>query len=317
MKPIELSTLTKPKYLAPVVFVAVGGRKAYTDYLSAEPDKKNKTLIKDITVLFSSAAGYAGSIAVLKKIPNIPIVENTARLITKGIKNIANKKFVKEKITPIYQKIIKPQTKSTALSILTPQLMRNSLVHIEKAVKECMSATFITISAIIAAFAGNELICRTLIKQNNEEIEKKKEEMRKTAPETSHSQSQPVNSKTSYNYLNYINKEFSKDPANKVFASISFLPVMRALDFPMTAVQGFEINKINEFSDRIKKTSYSLIANAIVPTFFISIATAITKQWKDYAKYPFIALSTLLGMAFGMGIGKYAENKIENNMHLK
>lgn len=317
MKQIDLSTLTKPKYLAPIVFVAIGGRKAYKDYVAAEPDKKNKTLIKDTTVLLSSATGYAASIAVLKKIPNVPVVETTTKLITLGIKSFTNKKFVKEKITPIYKKIIKPQAKISTKSKFNPQLMHNSLLHIEKAVKDCMSATFITISAIIAAFAGNELICRTIIKQSKEELEKKKEDMKKNAQQNTSAKEHTASSKANYNYLNYINKEFSKDPANKVFASMSFLPVMRALDFPMTAVQGFEINKINEFSDRIKKTSYSLIANAIVPTFFISIATAVTKQWKDYVKYPFIAFSTLIGMAFGMGIGKYTENKIENNMHLK
>ena len=317
MNPIDLSSLTKPKFLAPVVFIGIGGRKAYKDYKTADSDKKNKTLIKDTTVLLSSAAGYAVSIAILKKIPNIPIVENITKLITKGIKNLGNKKFIKEKIAPSYSKIIKPQSKETEKIRRKPQLMHNSLVHIEKAVKECISATFITISAILAAFGGNELICRTLIKKGKDEIEKKKENMNKTAAEPVQ-QLPPANeSKSNYNYFQYINKEFSKDPANKVFASISFLPVMRALDFPMTAVQGFEINRINEFSDKIKRTSYSLIANAIVPTFFISIATAITRQWKDYARYPFIAFSTLAGMAAGMGIGKYAENKIEKNLQMK
>lgn len=315
MKPIELSTLIKPKTIAPFVFAAIGGHKAYKDYQSADPDKKKQTLIRDTVILTSSAAGYFASMALLKTIPNIAVVDNASKGITLCIKKIQKNKYIKEKISPLFEKIIKKQKKEQNDSVRTSGFMHTSLNYIEKAVKDCMSATFITFSAILTAFGGNALICKALIKKNKEAKDRIKKDGLVSAPKKNPHQA--ASQKTSYNYIHYINKEFSKDPANKVFASMSFLPVMRALDFPMTAVQGFDINREDEFDSKLKRTSYSLIANAFVPTFFISIATALSRQWKDYARYPFIAATTLLGMAVGIGAGKYAENKIENNLHLK
>lgn len=320
----KISSILKPKILAPALFAGLGGYKTYKDYKKAKPENKYYTFVKDAMVLTTSAAGYLAATTLIKHTPNLPIVDKTVHFLGKGLKKIADIKFVKEKITPHFKKHLKPLEQ-------TPKFMHKSLNHIEQAIKDCIAATVITLGSIISALGGNVLVSKYIFKKHTEEkhnksVKDNKDKVTSKIPqniEGKKNNNEPVNTivKTdqskSLNYLQFVNQEFAKDPANKVFASVSFLPVLRALEFPMTAVQGFDISHEKNMTDKIKKTSYSLIANTFVPTFFISIATAITRGMKNVVRFPVICVTTLLGIAAGAAAGKYTENKVLEDLHLR
>lgn len=334
--------LLKAKTLAPVLFVGMGVYKGCKDYKTADEKHKEKVLLKDAVILSSSALGYAASYTLVKHCPNIKIVDNTVRGLSKCLNKAGQNKFIKEKIAPYFQKAVKPIDKTT-------HAVHTSLNYIEEAIKECLKAGCITLGSIGAALGANEGVNRYLFKKPKEQpvnelkdksIGLEKYEDVHLAPpeevaegeknavnELEKAADEPVKGKNAFenfivktksnDYVQVINSEFSKDPANKVFASFSFLSVMRVLDFPMTAVAGFDISKEKDMEEKVKRTSYSLIANIFVPTFMISIVSALTKRVKNAVKIPVLAATTMAGIAIGTVLGRAAEKKIEKNLHFK
>lgn len=314
IKSIKTQDLLKAKTIAPVLFVGIGLQKTYKDYKKAKTEEKRHTLIKDAVILSASALGYGASYAIVKHTPNIKIVD-------KGVEALS--------------KLFKRESKNSGQK---RNIIHRSFNRVEEAIKECLKAGAITLGSISAALGANELVSKYVFKKHKETLLKQQ----KTAPnDTPNKPAQNPKEETSAvekgldgvthekkafekfigktknnDYLSYINTEFSKDPANKVFASFSFLSVMRVLDFPMTAVAGFDISKEKDMKKRIKRTSYSLISNIFVPTFFVSIASAMVKNQKNKIKIPVLAAATLAGILTGSVAGRISDKKIEENLHL-
>lgn len=308
----KTSDILKSKIIAPVLFVAIGAGKTYKDYKESQPASRSYVITKDAAILGSAAAGYAAGNYALKKMPNIAFVDSTAKLFSKFLDKLSKKKFVKEKLAPKFTPFIKPMN-----------FMHTSLNFIEHAAKECTSGCFIMAVTVLSAVAGNRLLSKYLFKKTEEEIKQKMNAAQEQAKENvqpkeaDSAQKAFKDFKSPNYYLHYVNTEFSKDPANKIFASFSFLPIMRVLDLPMTAAAGFDISKEENMKKSISRTSTSMIANTVVPTFFVSITSSLTKKLKNQIRIPILALTTLVGIASGIAIGKISEKKIEQNLKLK
>ena len=203
--------------------------------------------------------------------------------------------------------------------------MHTSLNYIEQAAKDCTSGCFIMAVTVLSSVAGNQLLSKYLFKKREEEIKQALEAHKEQVAAAKKTIEQPEEKaekafkdfKSANYYLHYVNTEFSKDPANKIFASFSFLPIMRVLDLPLTAAAGFDISKEKDTKKQISRTSTSMIANTVVPTFFVSIVSSLTKNLKTCIRIPVLAVTTLAGIACGMAIGKASEKKIEKNLNIR
>ena len=303
--------ILKSKVLTPVIFVAIGARKTYKDYKESQPASRSYVIAKDAAVLGSAALGYAAGCYALKKVPNFAFVDSSAKFFSKMLDKLSKRKFVKEKLVPAMQPFVKPMN-----------FMHTSLNYLENAAKECTSGCFITIVTVLSSIAGSRLLSKYVFKEKEDlklEISENKQDLaQKVQPKEEEKAEKAFKDFKSPNYyLQYVNTEFAKDPANKIFASFSFLPVMRVLDLPLTAAAGFDISKEQDVKKQISRTSTSMIAYTVVPTFFVSIVSSLSKNLKNCIRIPLLATTTLAGIACGMAIGKASESKIERNLKMK
>ena len=308
----KTSDILKSKVLTPVIFVAIGARKTYKDYKESQPASRSYVITKDAAVLGSAALGYAAGCYALKKVPNFAFVDSSARFFSKSLDKLSKKKFVKEKLIPAMQPFVKPMN-----------IMHTSLNYLENAAKECTSGCFVTIVTVLSSITGSRLLSKYVFKEkeddfNQKNSENKLESAQKIQPKEEEKAEKAFKDFKSPNYyIQYVNTEFAKNPANKIFSSFSFLPVMRVLDLPLTAAAGFDISKEQDIKKQISRTSTSMIAYTVVPTFFVSIVSSLSKNLKNCIRIPLLATTTLAGMACGMAIGKASENKIEKNLNMK
>ena len=312
----KTSDILKSKVLTPVIFAGIGARKTYKDYKESPSASRSYVITKDAAILGSAALGYAAGCFALKKMPNIAFVDSSAKFFSKQLEKLSKKRFVKEKLAPIARPFVKPMN-----------IMHTSLNYIETAAKECTSGCFVMAVTVLSSIAGNRILSNYLFKNKEKDLkseikaknlERVPQKLENIQPQECEKAKQAFKDFKSPNYyLHYVNTEFTKNPANKIFASFSFLPVMRALDLPLTAATGFDISKEENIKKQISKTSTSMIAYTVVPTFFVSIASSLTKNLKNCIRIPILAATTLAGIACGMAIGKASENKIEKNLKME
>lgn len=89
------SVLTRPRILAPTVFLAVGTGKTLLDYEKAKPEKKKRVLAKDSAILTGSLAGFLminPFTRMLCQNPNIKkaLLKNTHYVLTQSIAGVLN-----------------------------------------------------------------------------------------------------------------------------------------------------------------------------------------------------------------------------------
>lgn len=89
------SVLTRPRILAPTVFLAVGTGKTLLDYEKAKPQRKKRIMAKDSAILAGSLAGFLlinPFTRMLCQNPNVKkaMLKNTHYVITQSIAGVLN-----------------------------------------------------------------------------------------------------------------------------------------------------------------------------------------------------------------------------------
>ena len=75
--------------------------------------------------------------------------------------------------------------------------------------------------------------------------------------------------------------------------------VLKAVDQPMAMFDALKITEGKDATTKMKMTAYELIANALVPTFFISIAMSMTKNLSLLKRIGLVGASAALGLLLG------------------
>ncbi len=317
---IKFPDLFKPIFLAPAFLIGIGAKKTYTDYKKAPPEKKRRTLVKDIVVISSATAGYAAAFYALKKYPSINFITPAIKKTSKVLEKIGEKPFFKNKVKPKLKGFL--ETSDAAKNAV-----KTSLTHLEKAVNECFDAGFTALVSIFAAFGGSALVSKYLFKKHVKDTKAPKETK---APQNQQDKTEPAKKTNAEkiaskdlkenvfnNYLDKLNTDTVKNSADTLFSSFALLPSLRSMDLPITAVEGFNISKEKDMKKRIKKTSYSLIAHTLVPTFVISMATALTGNLQKRLRIPIIAVAALAGVKIGSVVGNHIEKKSGSTVPFK
>lgn len=89
------SALTKPRIIAPTVFMAVATGKTMLDYEKAKPEKKRRILAKDSAMLFGSLAGFMLMNPLTRRLcknPNInkSVINSTQYILTQTVSAVLN-----------------------------------------------------------------------------------------------------------------------------------------------------------------------------------------------------------------------------------
>lgn len=292
------------KTLVPTVFVLTGAAKMYTDYQTAKPEKRKSIFIKDAVILSASAASSLGIYYLIKKVPNYELINNTVKFLSKYIKKLQDLEFIKNKITPKIAFLYKP-------AAATGNAVKYSLNSIERAIKDCISASLITLAAFGGGLASNSILTKFIFQKHKSYTAK---ENKQTNPQNTQKEKE-LEQKRIARYMKYVDEKIAKDSANNAFSAIiKDIPSLKMLDKPLVALAGFDIIKEKTFEDRFKRTTHELIANTLIPTFIISIASALTQTMQNFIKVPLLFIAAVGGAYAGKHVGEKVKNKFPEHL---
>lgn len=315
--------LSNPRLLGPVVFLGVGVGKTYSDYNSEKPENKNRIIAKDSAILAGSALAFAMVNPFTKMFCNTQFIKTSASLIQKGINKTKTKKWFVSlfpKRAQKYKDVVSSKTQKVT------DFLSRQLQNIEEVVKQAVAGTINTFFGIIGAIYSNELMHKYVLnkpmfasKKNN--IEKTKEKSIDDSNETFKTK-HFMNSKV-FDKFDYINTKKTSQAVNRVFSNISDIsdiPALKVLNTPMIALTGFSVANTDGYHNKLKKTSYDLLANSLIPTLFVSVVSLFVNKKQNYIKYPALLAALTIGTTVGHSVAHRYKEKIDgtiDDMNLK
>ncbi len=251
------------------VLFAVGAVKTAYDYKKApEKDKKN-VFIRNTVIIGSSIAGVLGAQKYADKlIQKRPLKRFTYKL-TKGFKDLPKPNFIKRMLNPLLD--ANHDKKVDFIEEVT---------ECDKIIQNCAKDCFIVSSAIIAGIISGEILNRTLFKHSK-------------AATPLHTDLKTL--KPNYNVA--ANPDEGFDKISRVLQGD--FRILEGVDQPMAVLDALSISQEKNTETKMKMTAYELIANALTPTFFISLAMSFTKNLKCISRIPIVTAFGGLGLAIG------------------
>lgn len=313
------------------MFGFTGTYKILTDYQRAPKKEKKNILIKDTLILGGSAAGLIAYSVCKKNFLKSPFKKNAGKLIDKGIESLKNTGIMKKLNTSI-GKIVKKPLKT---------LKKHSL----NIAKDCIDNTLLVASGIIGALGIDALIqinyshkkiLEQLTQKKKEKIENKntdKNEKKSSAdtaniknnniPKKQTKEEEKINepnekyidpvsklkAKFKDNVPQDINNIVDEDTKNNIISNITNMPEMRVFTNTMIGLQSLRITEEKNFKDKLRSTTNSLLKGTLVPMFFLSLASNITKNMKSIYRVPIVFTSLVAGT---MVTNKQIDKKMHN-----
>lgn len=282
--------ITKPSVLGPAVFVGVGLARTVYDYRKEEHDRKTRVLLKDTAILAGSVAGFAIVSPLTRLLCKTKFADMFFKSINKLVSKSAQKRFLHHHKTALKTRI----------------LMKNT----EHVVKESIAGTINTFAGIVGAIYSNELMHKYVFSKPpffDEKAHQKELQKEKLQPQTKGYFS---DSRVFKNF-DYVDPDMAKRTASRVFSTISDMPNMKLLEKPMIALTGFSVANTKGYHNKLKKTTYELLANTLIPTIFVSAMTLIVQHKKSWIKYP----SLFAALSLGAGIGAKVANRYNEKIN--
>ena len=289
----NLNTLLDSKVTGLLVFGITGAAKVASDYKNAPENKKDFVVLRDSIILGGTALGVgAYSLAHGKVVKNQSVKNSMQKLKNNLISPIKNSAIYK-KISPV---------------ITTPleKVCKNTL----KVLGDCTDNTLMLGAGILGAIGADYGIRLSHLD--------KRKKMRKLA------QISDDKMGSLYKYESRIINDLKNSKINKdlettlgsevksnVYSRITDLPAMRMFSRTMVGVQGFEVIEEQTFKKRMKHATSCLISNSIVPLFFLSTATRLTKGMNTMLRAPVIFASLVGGTMYTNKAIKHFEHKAE------
>lgn len=262
------------------VFALTGTGKLVSDYKEAPENKKDFVLLRDGLILGGSAIGvgaYEFSAGRLRK----------SKILNNALKSFKTK--TAEKLHNFYNKNnSKPVSKK--LSKSTSFCMK----QIKNVARDCLDNTLMVACGIFGAIGADYAIRYSHLEKN------------KKLRKLTHTNEEKIG--TLYNIENKlinswenssINKNFDNtvgaDVKSNIFSRITDMPAMKMFNKTMVGMQGFEVLEEKSFKERMHHARKCLINNSLIPLFFLSVSSSLTKNMKGILRLPIIFASLVGG----------------------
>jgi len=291
------------------LFGFTGAYKALTDYQRAPKEEKKKVLLRDSAILAGSAAGLAVYGSARNNFVNSAFKKSASKFIDNSFDNFKQTKMGKNLSKSLGKYFKKP------LEIVA----QNSY----NIAKDCIDNVLMVASGILGAVSADYLIQighshkkmvdKTIekhlgIKPNKKENVKAKKpvEQPKTPKQTKidiskkHIDSmdkfkEKFKEKITINELKQFDKIVDEETQKNILSNITNMPEMRIFNTTMIGLQSFEVAEEKTFRDKLKHTTKSLVTNTLVPMFFLSLASNITKGMKSVYRIPLVFTTMVAG----------------------
>lgn len=266
------------------IFLLMGGAKIVQDYRSVGEDYKQRILLNDTVVLSSSCAAMIGYRALgHSKFLNEKCFKPIVNSLHSKFVSFYNSDFSKKHLNGMFDKFYNPLHKPIEMS--------------KTIIGNCVSDTLMVASGLFGAIAGDYALTKTGFG-----IHKTKKLMNE----------EPPIPKQLVQVENFKKKKLDKVIDKKIqeeaFWRVLDFPVFNVLTSPFVGLQGLEITDDEKYSKQVKNASKYLLVNSLVPLFFFSLSSALTKKFKNIYRIPIIFTSLMVGT---LSVKKILDNKLK------
>lgn len=267
-----MNKFLESKATAGTVFAVTGLSKLASDYKTAPQEKKNFTLAHDSIVLGASALGVVAYNLASKKVVNSKPVTKALNVLKNGIKNKLHQKN--------YSKAVMA-----------------TLSHVSEITKRCTDNTLMLGTGILGAVGADYGIhaIRLDKKLNPKPITTTEDD---SFNKIYDAKSKIINSfresNLNKNLDNAVGSEIKTNMYNRVFD----FPAMKMFATSMVGMQGFEVIEEKTLKSRMKHATKCLVANSIVPVFFLSTASTLTKKMNSALRLPLTFATMIFGTMY-------------------
>ena len=254
------------------VFGVTGVSKLASDYKNAPENKKDFVLLRDSLILGGTALGVGAYSLARNGVMKNKQLQNKA----KTLRQILFKPFKNKKIE-------KPA--------------KYIGMHAKNIITNCADNALMLGCGILGAIGADYGIRYSHLGKN------------KKLKKLSRSGEDKIGS--FYNYETRIldnlkNSRFNNDLENAVgseiksniYSRVTDLPAMKMFSKTMVGMQGFEVIEEKTFRKRMKHATSCLVTNSLIPLFFLSTATSLTKKMNLVLRAPIIFASLVGGTMY-------------------
>lgn len=281
---ISNNKLLNTRNLEAGIFLLMGGAKTVQDYRSVGEDYKQKILLNDTVVLGSSCAAMVGYRAL-------------------GHSKFLNKKCFKPIVNAVHNKFIKFYNSDFSKKHFIGKFdnlynpLHKSLEMSKEIIGSCISNTLMVAAGLFGAIAGDYALTKTGFG-----IHKTKK--LKTDEQIIPKQLVQVENFKKKKLDTVIDKKIQEE----VFWRVLDFPLFNVLTSPFVGLQGLEITDDEKYSKQVKNASKYLLVNSLVPLFFFSLSSALTKKLKNIYRIPIVFTSLMVGT---LSVKKLLDHKLQ------
>ena len=281
------------------LFGFTGAYKVLKDYQKAPYNEKKNVLMKDSAILAGSAAGLVAYSLNRKNFINSPLKKQAFNFAHKQIDKIRNTNFWKSD-----KNILKKPIKFIAKSSYN-------------IVKESIDSTLILLSGVAGGLFTDSLINIGHSHKNyiDNKIEDESKILNDNIYNTDDKNNNSLKNKTIQNNtdndnpFNKIKKKFPNDikhldnivdekTKKSIIYNIYNMKEMRLFNNSFIGLQSFRIAEEKTFKDKLKHTTKSVLKDTLIPVFFLTLSTSVTKGMKSIFRIPIVFTSLVVGTMY-------------------
>ena len=170
------------------------------------------------------------------------------------------------------------------------------------------AGTINTLAAIVGAIYANEAIHKYFL--DNPKYPK----LNVLSDNTKINSAGILQQSSVFKNFNYVNSQFASTTANAMLSTALYIPSMKVFNTPMMALSGFSVANTKGYNNKLKKTTYELLANTMIPSLIISGVSLIVDNQKALIKYPALFASICAGSFAGTKVANKVKPQIDDKI---
>lgn len=294
-------------FITGTILVGAGAYNTYKDYVEAPQDQKQRTLTRNIAALGAAALAVVSADRFMSTKFSSEAIQNFSQRVSGKI--IGNR-FVKS----IFAKLM-PKS----------ELKTVKLEPVADIIADCTKDVSLTVAAGLTGIIAGLLVDRVLVlnKKNDKKAQATSQNSQEQqAPQTLKEEQKPKTllpvkmqealDKTPFSKV--ANEETKNLIMNttKVFEAAGLMN--NPFEMPSVILGSLDMAKEKNIQNIVEQTSTGIVAEALIPTFFISLTNSLTKNKTMWTKIPAMAASFFVGEWVGGKVGTALTHEIRDEL---
>ena len=290
-------------FITGAILLGAGAYNTYKDYLTAPQEQKARTLTRNITALGAAAVAVVSADRFLSSKFSSEVIQNFSHNVSnrilknKYVQKISSKLFPKKQLQPV---------KLEALADM---------------VANCTKDVTLTATAALAGITSGLCVDKILSLSKKADIQAQKAELQTQQIQQKQAQAkQLILPKRVHNILeNPMMTKVANDKTKnlimnttKVFEAAGL--ITNPFEMPSVIMGSLDMAKEKNLQKIVEQTSSGIVAEALIPTFFISLTNSLTKNKSAWIKIPAIAASFCVGDFVGEKVGAALTHEIRDEI---